>query len=241
MEDEKVVQEGEVLVETPPKETQDQPFTPEQEAKIQGRLSDKERQLQSAKDREIAQIRREAEERVRRAESTSSVYESSFNALDEDARKEVELAQLRGRDQLSRAQEQQEQLRRGFYEVVRIFEGNMTQHITDLGIDPNDKDIDWGDRDSQNLTDRQSRILASVARVQKKILKAERDKLLDEVKEMNLKNRIELGLESHDTSASAGVGDASFTRKQLARMSPEEYEKLKPKIDKALREGRIRE
>jgi hypothetical protein len=43
-----------------------------------------------------------------------------------------------------------------------------------------------------------------------------------------------------DTGGPSGAGGASFTREQIANMSPEEFAKLKPEIDKARKEGRIK-
>lgn len=222
-------------VEAPP---QPQPLTEErlQQILAEERESTR-RQLQSEKDKAIAEVRREAEGRVRSAESRAQAIKSSLRGFDPETQsieQVTELAELRSQVSSHQTREQEEQARRGFYEVVDNFEANMTQHITDLGIDP--QKIDWGDRDSSNLMDRQRVILSSVSKIQKENAKVAEDRQKQEFKDLESKLRKDLGLDNVDTSTAGAGGedsDEAFEEKMADRDHVTTAEDLK-RIDKIL-------
>jgi len=160
------------------------------------------RQAQSASDRA-----QDAQDRARLAEETLAGIEG----LDPDA---TELATLRARDKHYQARNVQERQRQQMDVFAKNFRANMNQFITEMGIDPNEKGIDWGD-DAKDYLTKQQRILASVGKIQKESGKASEEKLKQDQKDFEAKIRKDLGLDSVDTSASLGAGgsDAEFLKK----------------------------
>lgn len=241
--------QADAVVETAPTEvTEPQPFTPEQDAKLQQMLSEasstaKEagrREMQGIKDREVAT----ADRKARLAESKSAGYESSFANLDEDTRKDVELAQLKSRDQYYQSRESEETQRQQVAAFDQSFHTNLNQFITSMGVDPNDKGIDWGD-DATDYLAKQQRVLSSVAKIQKVNAKVTEDKKTQDFKELEAKLRKDLGLDSVDTSTSAGISkgiptDMGTFRGWVDSLSQAEYKEKKKDIDEMLLKGLIK-
>ena len=202
-------------------------------AREQGR-----REMQGTKDREVA----EAQRRVQLAEERLGQVSTRFKEVDPDA---ANLADQSAELQYYRRQGAEEAQRQQIWATIKTFESNMSQFITDLGIDPNDKRIDWGDPNSQSLNERQSRILKSVGAIQKESVKTGKDSLKRELNEWKLQAEKDLGIHSHDTSISPGISKGIPTdRKKLAEwvssLSTEEYKKRKTDIDEALEKGLIK-
>lgn len=229
--DDKDVQPEEVSVETalteatpeptPEPEPLPQPLTEERMLQI---LSERdelmERKLQGTKDKAVSEARREAESRARLAEGKLGAYETSFATLDEDTRKEVELARLRGESALYKQRDKEEATRTQQDAFSKELEGSLTSHLEALGIDPTDKRIDWANDAGDYLSGR-GRFDASVA----KILKADKtktdkdleDRLTQGAEERHRKDRAELGLDSIPTGTPPGGG--SEREKRLAQFT----------------------
>ena len=161
------------------------------------------REMQGIKDREVG----EAQRRARFAEDSLARIRGRYADLDPEARQALEAEEMRGQLGYYQSREAQTVQRDQMMATVNAFEGNISQFITDVGIDPNDKRIDWGDRNSMNLTQRQDTILKSVAKIQKENTKASEGKVSQTIKEEIAKARKELGLDTVDTSTPAAPGE----------------------------------
>ncbi len=188
----------------------EQPSIEEQIAKVMGEQTDIiARKIQSAGDKAVARIQKEAD-------STARMTEDAIAALDATTGEEAEVAKPKRQDQYRSQLEARRQQEAAVKKTVDAFESNIRQHITDLGIDPDDKGIEWGDSDNLSLTDRQGKILASVSKIQKENAKLADDKRKQEFTDLEAKLRKDLGLDTVDTTTSAGVGstsDADFLTK----------------------------
>ncbi len=233
----------------PPKETKvepPQPLTPEAIQKMIADETEKvRRSIQSEKDKAIAEVERRADRRIREAETERLTVESSLGELDEDTKTRIELAKYRARERTSQDSNREEQARQSVLKAYDDFNTNMTQYITDLGIDPNK--IELGDS-TETLLVKQRRVLAQIGKVQKEATKAEKESLKKTVTDEIAKARRELGLDSVDSSVSA-VNSAEYTgiptkpedfRKWIEKMPQDEYEKKwASKVTKMRREGLI--
>lgn len=212
MTDDKVVQpdatlKGEALPEMKPLEGgEPQPQSLEEQVKqlISGLAEQTDlskRELQSFKDKALKEIG-EAQARAQFAEESLAGVEAGFKETDPEA---AEMARLRTSDAQHRrmgvAQIQRQQA-----EVFdKSFQENMNQFITGMGIDPEDKRLDWAPEDRSYLS-KQQRILASVSKIQKENQKVTEEKLTQQQVDFEAKIRKDLGLDSEDTSISPGVG-----------------------------------
>ena len=211
MQDEKNVQteeastEEQTSTETESKEDSKQPSIEEQITKAMGeQVENMSRKIQSATDKAIGQIRREADSTAKIAEDALATMDATF-ADDAEETKPKPRRQDQFRSQLDQRRQQEAAVK----QTVDAFESNIRQHIVDLGIDPEDKSIDWGDSGNLSLTDRQGKILASVSKIQKDNVKSADDKRKQEFTELEAKLRKDLGLDSVDTTTSAGVASGS--------------------------------
>lgn len=230
--DDKGVQteEASTAEQTSTEETQTQPSIEEQIAKAMGEQSEIiTRKIQSASDKAVARIGREAD-------STARITEDAMAALDATTGEEPEVAKPKRQDQYRSQLDQRRQQEAAVKKTVDAFESNIRQHITDLGIDPEDKNIDWGDSDNLSLTDRQGKILASVGKIQKENAKLVKDEAEQKFKDLEAGLRKDLGLDKVDITTSAGVAsgsDADFMGKfgsgelPVTKANTERYEKIK--------------
>ena len=196
-------------------QSKEQPFSTEQEARIQQMLAQTSseatkqaveagrRQLQSEQDRNI-----NAERRARLAESRVDAYETSFKGLDEEAQKDIELARLREQEKYHQTTAQEDvtkQQEATYYQ--RMNEGVLSS-LDALGIPRDDKRIDWGSG-SQDYVEARSRLDASVAKIISSDRKVTEDKMNEDFKTLESKLRKDLNLDSVDTTAGGGSGDDS--------------------------------
>ncbi len=165
------------------------------------------RELQSVKDKHKAELER-AQREAQIHKETFNTFKSNLGELDPEMSKNLELAELRSKDKASQVATQNEQIAKQRQEAFDRFNSNITQFITESGIDPNDKRVDWGS-DAQTLLDKQNRILASVAKIHKVNAKDSEEKQSKTLKDEIAKVRKELGLDSVDTSNPVGVNLSS--------------------------------
>ncbi len=205
------------------------------------------RELQSAKDKALAEVQT-AQRRARLAETTLGATQKHLETLDPETAKEFELARLRAESSGRQSLEQEEQAAQYQMAVVQKFHENMTQFITGLGVDPNDKRVDWAS-DAPDLLTAQQRILDSVARIQKENVKSTELELDKKIKEAEVRIKKELGyVENNSVSTTASLGassdgiptDLSKFKEWVATLSQKEYESKSAKIKEMMQAGKIK-
>jgi len=178
------------------------------------------REIQSIKDKS----RQEIETLVRRANVAETTLQGIVPELDEDTRNKLELQRLRGQAAQYQTKEQQEEAKRQYDEFHQTFETQMSEFITEAGIDPSDKRIDWA-KDAKDAFEMQKRIHSSVTKIMKDNQKAADDKRSQDLKDLEAKLRKDLGLDSVDTSTPIAP------RKDVSKMTASEL------IKEGLKEG----
>ena len=204
-----------------------QALTPEQEAKVTQMIADAtaravadakdigKRELQSSQDRNRAEVAR-AERRARLAEGTLGATQTQLQALDPDVAKEMELAQLRAERAGRYTLEQEDALRQQQEVQGRALSDSLHAHLTALGVDPNDKRIDWA-TDSTNYVQGRSRFDASLAQIMKEDKQTMQTGLEKRLRDLEAK-MAQAGIEVNSVSTAASGGaatgsDAEFVKK----------------------------
>ena len=206
--EEPVSKEAEEKKEEQPKE---QPFSDEQEARIQQMVAQAKssaedagrRALQSEQDRN-----RNAERRAKSAESQVNAYETSFGSLDEETRKEVELAKYRELDKHNQASTQEDTQRQQETALYQRMNEQVYSNLDALGIARDDKRLDWG-TGSQDYVEARSRLDVSVSKILSSDKKVADEKRDDDLKKFKSDLRKELNLDSDIPSGSGEGGDDS--------------------------------
>ncbi len=230
MADEAIVQEEQTSTEeNVSKETEEkkeeqskeQPFSDEQEARVQQLMTEatakavaeaKEsgrRELQGEQDRN-----RNTERRAKLAEGTVNAYESSFNGLDEETRKDIELARYREQEKQYQSTAQEDATKQQEADYYQRLNESILVYLDNLNIPRDDKRIDWG-TGSQDYVEARNRLDASVAKIINENKKADTEKMKDDFKVLESSLRKELNLDSVDTTTGSGGGndsDAEFKK-----------------------------
>ena len=236
------------------------PVTPSPEESLNQKISEavskaiaietekSKRELQSVKDKGVAEVQA-AQRRAKFAENTMERTRTHLQSLDPETAKEMELAELRAKEQSRLTLEQEDTLSRQQVEFHQQFQSNLTQFITGLGVDPVDKRIDWAG-DAPNYLEAQRRVLDSVAKIQKENIKASEASIDLKIKEAEKRIKKSLGAEedvnSVSTQGSSGVSsegipiDMGAFRKWVAELPQAEYEKKAAKINEMLNSGKIK-
>jgi len=214
--------EGEALPEEKPPEggePQPQPLSPELEEKIKQVVAEATATATEAARREIQSLKDKARAEVETAQARAALAEGTLAGVEAETDPQaLELAKLRAKDKVY-AQRDVLSVRRQQAETFdKNFRENMNQFVTSMGVDPANKGIDWGEN-SKDYLEKQRRILASVTKIQKenqdKDRKVLEDNLTQQQKDFETKIRKDLGLDSEETSVSAGASgtDADFLDK----------------------------
>ena len=156
------------------------------------------REIQSIKDK----ARAEVDQHLRKsqlAEATLNQVRSKLKDADPAFAEQLEVEELRVRDRAYRSQEQELAAYQQQAQFDQQFKQNLSQFVSGLGVNPEDKRVDWGD-DAPNYLEKQNRILASVVKIQQDESKVAATKRSQEFKEMEMKLRKDLGLDSVDTA-----------------------------------------
>jgi uncharacterized membrane-anchored protein YjiN (DUF445 family) len=156
------------------------------------------REIQSIKDKARAEVE-QAYRRSQLAETTLNQVRGKLKEADPTFAQELEIAELRTKDQHYQQREAEDMARQQQAQFDNAFKNNLTQFITGLGADPKDPRVDWGE-DAKDYLEKQNRILNSVVKLQKEDTKKTEDKRSQEVKDIEIKLRKELGLDSVDTT-----------------------------------------
>ncbi len=178
------------------------------------------REIQSFKDKS----KTEFEALVRRANVAETTLQGIVPELDEETRNKLELQRLRGTVAQHQTREQEEEAKRQYDEFHQTFNAQMTEFITESGIDPADKRIDWG-KDAKDALEMQHKIHSSVAKIMKEEKKATEEKRSQDLKDLEAKLRKDLGLDSVDTS------NPVAPKKDVSKMTSKDW------IKEGLKEG----
>lgn len=202
-----VVPEGTI---PPEPEVQPEPLT---EAKIREIITDATKEAK----REIQSVKDKARAEVEAAQGRAGLAEDTLAGLEKEGivdSETTELNRLRARDKHYQTREAQAYQRQQMEVFAKNFRANMNQFITEMGVDPDDKRIDWGD-DVRDYLSKQQRILASVGKIGKETKEGFEKRVKQEAEDKVARDRKEAGIDSVDTSASLGAGgsDAEFQRK----------------------------
>ncbi len=202
------------------------------------------REIQSVKDKAKAEVE-SAQRRARLAEGIDVATQTHMKELDPETLKDFELARLRAESQGRLSLEQEDQARRQQESYGKALSDSLHDHLGGLGIDPNDERIDWAE-DSADYVSGRRRFDTSVAKIIKEKESASRESV---VKEITAKIKADLGVEdanSVETTVSGGVSKSGIPtdiikfQKWVDELPQEEYEKLKPEVDKMMAEGKIK-
>jgi len=191
--------------ESTPDKSQTQPLTPDAIAKmIEDKLApiqeDAKRQIQRVKDKAGAEVEK-ANRRVADAENRLNQVRGKLKESNPDLATELENSDLKSRVEHYENQDKEDQVRQQMAQFDQTFKSNINQFITDMGIEPTDKRIDWGD-DAPNYLEKQNRVMASLAKIHKTEAKKYQDSVAQQIKDAEARLRKELGLDSVDTSNS---------------------------------------
>ena len=228
--------EGTAVVEAKPEEVKvPAPLTREEVAQLlDERVEKASRHFQSIKDQEVAKVGRELAQERRR----SDALETKLSEIDPDTARTLRLETKEKYYTELEAQQRQEA-------YAQQLNANLVAHLESLGIDKDDKRVDWA-KDAADYLGGRSRFDASVAKILKENQKATEVKQASSFKEMEQKLRRDLGLDSVDTSVSGGGSvegiptDPAKFREWIANISQEEYEKkYASKVSELRRRGRI--
>jgi hypothetical protein len=195
---------------------QAQPLT--QEA-ISKQIEDALAPIKEATKREIQSVKDKAKTEVDKAIRKAELAENTLNQARAKLREtnpevvaELEAAELKETVRHYKSRDAEEQTQQQFAQFDQTFKTNVNQFVTELGLDPNDKRIDWGD-DAKDYLDKQSRILKSVTAIQKAETKKADEKRSQEVKDIEARLRKDLGLDSVDTGNPVGATVKNDDRK----------------------------
>ncbi len=203
------------------------------------------RELQSAKDKARAEIEA-AHRRARFAETTLDATKRKIDEIDPDTGKELELARYRAEEEARRQQELTESAQKQQAEFHEQFTSSLRETISDMGIDPEDKRIDWA-TDASNYLDAQKRVLRSAAKIKRESEIALQESVKKQLKETEERIRRDLGVNSVDTSGGSGVSsdgiptDLTKFRDWIATIPQVEYEtKYADKVKELMRQDKIK-
>jgi hypothetical protein len=183
-------------------------------------LISEEREKIKQSSRDIS--RNEIEEALRRAElaeRTLAEYEGTF----ENDPDKAELAKYRAKEKAETVVGAGAQKRQALDAFDKSFRNSLTQFITQAGVDPSDKRIDWAEEVQGDYLAKQSRILASVAKLQADEKKAADEKLEQRIKD--LEARISEEANSVNTATAGGSGDDLKSAKSKMKAGWEELHK----------------
>jgi hypothetical protein len=199
------------------------------------------REIQSIKDRSIAEV-----ERARKvAEDNYANAMRTVAGDDPELQTKAQLAAYQAQARINQQRQYEDMSHRQQSEFDRNFKDANTQFVTDIGLDLNDKRIDWGDGEG-NYLERMKRIQKSVAVIAKEERKTIEEKAQKTIKEELAKLKKEFGIDSVDTSTPSNTihegipTNRTAFEKWVAKLPDAEYKKLEPKISQMMDAGLIK-
>mgnify|MGYP001590950775 CR=1 FL=1 len=171
------------------------------------------REIQSTKDKARAEVE-SAQRRAKLHEDTLGAVRSRLQTADPEVAKELELAELRAKDQARGTFEQEEAQRQAQDAFLSDFYAAQTQFVESLGIDPKDKRIDWAG-DASSPLEALKRIQTSVAGIQKETIQTLRglEKRLQDFDKQQKTANIEANSVTTAAPAGAAGSDAEFMKR----------------------------
>jgi hypothetical protein len=172
------------------------------------------RQFQSEKDQAIARANKEREEALRKAayaEEVMKTYKSYTGDLDPEVAIRMQKAELDARQRMYDEMERQKAMEASLQQFDSSFRDNISGFLSTLGIDPQDKRLDWA-YDTPDYLQKQARILASVSKIQKENESALKQSLKSELEKMKQELRQELGVDSVDTTTGSMIPGKDFDK-----------------------------
>lgn len=165
------------------------------------------REIQSIKDKSKLEVA-QASKKAKISDQTLTHIKGALKDADPETLKELELAELRSRVAGYQGGEQDEFVQQKAAEFDSKFQSSVTHHLNELGIDPSDKRIDWGE-DASDYLEKRARIDASIRTIIKQNATDAEAALDTKLKDELAKMRKELGLDSVDTANPTGAGGKS--------------------------------
>ncbi len=159
------------------------------------------REIQSVKDRAAAEVEK-ARRKATINEDTLNQVRGTLKEADPNLASQLELAELRARDQHHKEYEMNEGVKQQLTAFDQAFHTGVNQFLGSLGIDPKDTRLDWGS-DAKDYLEKRNRIDNSVGKILSENRKEAEKKMTQDFKTLESKIRKELGLDSVDTSHSA--------------------------------------
>lgn len=207
---------------------QTQPLTQEQVSKM---VSDEiakatetaRREIQSIKDKARAEVESQSR-KAQLAEATLNQVRGKLKDADPAFAEQLEIEELRTFRTMAQRQAEEATTIQQHQQVIQQFHNNMSQFVTGIGVKPDDSRLDWAE-DAANLLDKQTRILASIAKIQQEESQKALEMSSKEFKALEKKLRKDLGLDSVDTSNPTG---GASNRDAAARLE-ERYPTMKRK------------
>ncbi len=217
-------------------------------AKVVGEQTEKaKREIQSIKDKSVAEVAA-AQRRARLAETTLDSTRQKIAEDDPTLAEKLELVALRAEKGGRMTLEQEDEQRRQQETFHVQFVTGLQETVSEMGIDPADKKIDWAE-DATNYLEIQKRVMKSVAKIKKEQDLTNAASVDAKIKAAIAQVKKDLGADeanSVNTAPSGGVSgtgiptDMKQFRTWVASLSQTDYEKRKPEIDKLLEEGKIK-
>ena len=227
-------------------QSKEQPFNEEQEARMQQLMAqtastakeEGRREMQGIKDKEVATAQRRASQ----AEATVGAYQGKMSELDPEAAGALRAAGVEVKERYYQGRDAEEAQRGQQEAFARRANESLLTHLRDVGIDPDDKEIDWA-RDATDFVEGRSRFDASVAKILRGKTVAKEKELDTKFEDMRVQTRKDLGLDSPDTTTSAGIAkgvptDMATLREKLS--DRKWYEEHKEDIDEMMKKGLIK-
>lgn len=162
------------------------------------------RESQSTHDKRVAGVERRATAAEQSLQRMRGIIQQ-----DPEAAEKFRQAELEAQNTQYRQRETEEAQMEQYRQTYQGFHNNMTQFITESGIDS--EKIDWGD-ESEPLLQKQQRILSQVGKIQKENVKAAGEKQGQAFKDMEAKLRKDLGLDEVDTSSPSATVEKKFAQ-----------------------------
>ncbi len=197
------------------------------------------REIQSVKDKSRAEVEA-AIRRAQMAETTMTSARTHLQTVDPEAAKELELSTLRAKEASRTELEKEEEARKQHETYTKSLNDSLVSHLTELGIDPNDKRVDWA-RDAADFLQGRGRFDASVAKIlkeEKQTIQSSFEKRLKELETKVNKTVNETNAEANSVSTTASQGtvassDIEFMKKfgsgdlEMTKENVTRYNKIK--------------
>jgi len=194
------------------------------------------REIQSAKDKAKAEVD-SAQRRARFAEDSLGRVRGRYENLDPEARQALEVEDLRAENLAFKQRDQQGIIERQRAEEEQSLVQALMEHLSDMGIDPNDKRIDWA-IGATTRSEGLRKFNKSMAQITKEDVSTNAQKVIQDAKDKLAQERKEAGLDSTDEGTLSGVsGKKTFTQAQIS--DRKFWEANKEDILKAQEDGRI--